>query len=281
MRIVEMKKIIFTIMSGVLLMGSAWAQEGARLHPRPIIPTFIISEKMPLKELAGLRVIHNFNIRLVMEGNMLSDSWVEVLNRLGAKKIEMVINKNLNDTHVRQMKRVRKLEVHITAPDGRIPGDVISRLAGMSPVPVNIIVRPGFNQSFLIEAMARLERVTIVLDVPAGEELTARDIKALVDLNCRWQVVIGPGEFENHIAMMKNTKNSTVVMVLSGSSLDYDDAYAINQSRIPVTFRIRDSFGPEGFSSLFDVYVFGLEVVPSSPRSLSKSFLTFLSELVM
>ena len=276
-----MNRILFTIMIGACLTGSAFAQEGARLHPRPFIPTFIITEKMPLKELAGLRLIHSFNVRLVMEGNMLNDSWVEVLNRLGAKKVEMVINSNLNDTHVRQMKRVRKLEIHVVAPDGRIPGDVISRLTGMGPIPVNIIVKPGFNQGSLIEAMTRLERVSIVLDIPAGGELTARDIKAVADLNCRWQVVIGPEEFENRLEMMKNAKNATVVMVLGGKNLDYDDAYAINQSHMSVTFRIRDSFGEEGFSSLFDVYVFGLEVVPSSAKSISKPFLNILSELVL
>lgn len=234
---------------------------------RPMVKTFIITEEMPLPELAKLKKLPRTAIRVVMQGNMIRDSWIAALNDLEVDRIEILIGPDLNRRHVTQLKKLRKLAVVLDLGGERFKTALANELAALGPVRKTIIVRPGFIKSWL-DRFGVLKTWDVLFDARGGD-LSVEELSMIADVPGMKRVLVKSTLPAAEYAKLKGMKSASVVVEVEKNAIGEDPAAAaVAAAGIPITLQVTDGIDEEKYKALFVLSAFDLEIIPVNVHAL-------------
>jgi hypothetical protein len=244
-------------------------------HPlRRFGKTFVVTEQMPLDELAVVKRLPRSSVRVVMKGNMLRDSWVWALNGMNLERAEIVIGPVLNRQHVNQLRLLKGLHVTVDLGGARLTPTLGREIDALGPVKKRFVVRPGFTKSSL-DRIAALKNVELLYDA-RGADLSSEDLSMLGDLLIVKRVLIRSNVPAADLRKIKDLRNVVLVVEVEKDILADETATALSALGVPVVLQVSDTLDDEKYRALFMADSFDLEVTPANPAKIRGRMLDML-----
>lgn len=244
-------------------------------HPlRRFGKTFVVTEQMPLDELAVIKRLPRLSVRVIMKGNMLRDSWVSALNGLNLERAEVVVGPVLNRQHVNQLRLLKGLHVIVDPGAARLTPALAKEIDALGPVRKRFVVRPGFTKTSL-DRIAALKNVELLYDA-RGEDLSSEDLSMLADLPLVKRVVVRSTIPTRELRKLKDMRNFVLAVEVDKDVLADETASALSALGIPVVLQVSDALDDEKYRALFIADSFSLEVTPIDPAKIRQRMLDML-----